>query len=63
MQSNGSYKSLDEIVLELITDHYNVSNIEKAKYIMSKYDIENHWEYLAIDNVKDYVYDIKLILK
>jgi hypothetical protein len=59
---NGEYESLDSIVYKLLKSYYK-TNDDKIKYIMSKYDVKNTWEYLSDDNIDDYMYNIKLTMK
>ena len=57
------YKTLKEILVDCIKEYYEITDKRLADFIISKYDISSNWEYLEIDNVDDYIYDITLTLK
>ena len=60
---DGTYRELDLIVHELIKDYYKLQDDDTVNYIISKYMIENNWEYASDMNIKDYIYKITLKLK
>ena len=60
---NNSYKTIDEIVNELVKDYYNIDDDKILEYIVNLYSVESDWEYLSDVNVEDYLYTIKLKLK
>jgi hypothetical protein len=61
--SDGTYKNVKELIRKFLQKYYNVKNDELLDFIISLYDNENDWEYTSHENVEDYLYTIKLILK
>lgn len=64
-QSDGTYKKLDDIIIEVLMKYYQLSENDTAiaKYITSKYNITNNWEYYSETNVDDYNYSLTFRLK
>ena len=64
-QSDGTYKKLDDIIIEVLMKYYQLSETDTAiaKYITSKYNITNNWEYYSETNVDDYNYSLTFRLK
>lgn len=62
--ANKTYKEiLTDIIQNYISEFYNVTDIKSINYIISKYNIHNNWNYISDTSVKDYKYDITMILK
>lgn len=60
---NGVYTKVDDLVKAFIKKHYDVTNEEQINYIKSLYDYTMSYDYKAVDNISDYIYDVKLELK
>ena len=61
-QNDGSYKSVKNIVIELLKDYYNVED-KILDTIVDMYSIKSDWEYASDTNIDDYLYKIELTLK
>ena len=60
---NGTYKTVDDIIIEYLQVYYNTNNISLIKYIKELYNYTNDWEYYSNTNVDDYIYSVSLTLK
>jgi hypothetical protein len=60
---NGVYVKVDDLVEKFLREYYDVVNEEQIKYIKSLYNYTMSYDYKSIDNISDYVYDVKLELK
>lgn len=60
---NGTYKAVDDIIIEYLQVYYNTNNISLIKYIKELYNYTNDWEYYSNTNVDDYIYSVSLTLK
>lgn len=63
IKPDGSYDSLQDIIHKYIKETYNINDDNIVKYIVSKYEYKNNWEYVSDDNINDYTYNIKMKLK
>ena len=61
---NKTYKEiLDETIYSFVKEFYHVTDSDTISYIISKYNINNNWNYVSDTNIKDYIYNIKMTLK
>ena len=62
-QSDGTYKSIDNVINECIASYYNLDDDALIAYVRGKYECTNDWEYYSNTNITDYRYSITLKLK
>ena len=62
-EKDGVYTKVDDLVKNFLLEYYDVINEEQIKYIKSLYNYTMSYDYKSIDNISDYVYDVKLELK
>lgn len=62
-KTNGVYVKVDDLVEKFLREYYDVTNEKQIKYIKSLYNYTMSYDYKSIDNISDYVYDVKLELK
>ena len=55
--------NIDEIITNYFIKNFDITDSDKISYIKSLYTLEYNWEYYSLDNIDDYVYTIKLLLK
>lgn len=60
---DGTYENINSIVRKLLKSVYHNNTDTEIEYIMSKYNIENNWEYYSDTNINDYKYSVYLKLK
>lgn len=60
---DGKYKSVMEIAEEYLHKFYDITDSDTIKYILSKYNVSNKWEYFSETNVDDYIYNLTFKLK
>ena len=56
----GRLLSIKDVVKNYLKELYNTNEVD---FIYNLYDIESSYEYKSNTNLKNYVYDVKLILK
>lgn len=59
----NSSDSIDSIVYDIISKHYNISDNKTISYIKNLYKYTNNWDYRLNTNIDDKIYNIRLILK
>lgn len=59
----NSTDSIDSIVYNVISKHYNISDNKTISYIKNLYKYTNNWDYKSNTNIDNKIYNISLILK
>lgn len=60
---NGDYVKVDDLIKAFIQEYYNIPDETQLNYIKSLYAYTMLYDYKSVDNIDDYVYDVKLELK
>lgn len=69
---NGEYRAVKDMILERLATVYNIKTRDELDYIYNLYEIDIDFDYAKkynyefeeyIDNINEYVYKVKLILK
>lgn len=55
--------SIEDIVYDIISDYYNITDDKAISYIKGLYNYTNNWGYVSNKNIDNKTYNISLVLK
>ena len=60
---DGKYYPVKDLILNYLRKIYHITEQDKLDYIYSLYDYEFSYDYKSVEDIENYIYDVKIILK